>query len=153
MQMETSARCRAFAALARRGYVEMTMRPSPSTPHVTGDNCGRPSARVVTNMPRWRGRMKSSNASRSTRRAVAIFGDTRLLGPAQHRDTPRTASAFARRLVQDRLGGLDDDSLAVDSTGTVDDQAVVTAVRRGPQQAHIGASGHVRRRCPAGADD
>ena len=39
---------RRLVALARSGYVETTSRPSASTPPVTGESCGRPSARVVT---------------------------------------------------------------------------------------------------------
>ena len=49
------------------------MRPSGSTPHETGDNCGRPSRRVVASRPRWRGRRNSTSSSRSTVRAVAYF--------------------------------------------------------------------------------
>ena len=65
---------RRLVALARSGYVEMTIRPSASTPPVTGESCGRPSARVVTRIRWWRVRTKSSSSSRSTRVFVAIWG-------------------------------------------------------------------------------
>src|SRR5689334_23984500 len=59
----------------------MTMRPSSSTPPVTGDVCGRPSARWVTSTMECRGRTKSSSASRSTSVLVAIWrGISVLLG-------------------------------------------------------------------------
>src|SRR3954469_21273299 len=49
------------------------MRPSPSTPAVTGESCGVPSARVVDRIIRCRGRRNSSSSFRSTRSAVAIL--------------------------------------------------------------------------------
>ncbi len=42
---------RALRVLARSGYVAMTIRPSPSTPQVAGEACGRPSLRVVITIP------------------------------------------------------------------------------------------------------
>jgi hypothetical protein len=48
------------------------IRPPASTPHVTGDACGRPPARVVIAIAWWRGRMKSSSSSRLTVVLVAI---------------------------------------------------------------------------------
>ena len=48
------------------------IRPPASTPHVTGDACGRPSARAVITIAWWRSRMKSSSSSRLTAVLVAI---------------------------------------------------------------------------------
>ena len=67
---------RALRILARSGYVEIMIRPPVSTPHVTGDACGRPSARVVSTIAWWRGRMKSISSSRLTVVLVAIWGLT-----------------------------------------------------------------------------
>src|SRR3954468_13049798 len=50
-------RFRAFAAVSR---VLTTTRPSASTPTVTGESCGEPSARVVARTARWFVRRKSS---------------------------------------------------------------------------------------------
>ena len=50
----------------------MTRRPPSSTPPVTGDACGRPSARCVITTIWWRGRTKSSRPSRSTSVFVAM---------------------------------------------------------------------------------
>ena len=55
----------------------MTRRPAASTPPVTGDACGRPSARVVISTMWCRGRANSSSPSRSTvgvRRDAACHG-------------------------------------------------------------------------------
>src|SRR5688572_11860203 len=59
----------------------MTMRPSASTPHVFGEDWGRPSLRVVIRMARCRGRRNSSSASRSTGLLVAMVRATRRAFP------------------------------------------------------------------------
>ena len=71
---DAAGRRRRLLAFARSGYVETTIRPSASTPPVTGETWGRPSARVVTSTRWWRLRTKSSSCSRSTRSAVAMRG-------------------------------------------------------------------------------
>src|SRR4051794_26738282 len=51
------------------------MRTTPSAiPMVTGESCGRPSARVVMRMPWWRGATNASIPARSTVVAVATVG-------------------------------------------------------------------------------
>src|SRR5689334_9906563 len=55
----------------------MTIRPSGSTPPVTGDACGLPSDRLVIRIIRWRGRTKSSRSSRLTLVFVAMVRGTR----------------------------------------------------------------------------
>lgn len=67
----------ALRVLARSGYVETTIRPASSTPHVSGDPWGRPSARVVSRIARCRGRTKSSNSASSTAVLLAILGAIR----------------------------------------------------------------------------
>jgi hypothetical protein len=61
-------------AFARCGYVDTTIRPSPSIPQVTGDIWTPPVTRRVVRIARWRGRRNSISASRSTRSAVAVRG-------------------------------------------------------------------------------
>ena len=57
-----------------RGYVDTTMRPSPSTPHVTGDSCGRRRA-GSSRASRGDGSAGTrASSSRSTVRAVAMLG-------------------------------------------------------------------------------
>src|SRR4051812_39068157 len=50
------------------------MRPDSSTPPLTGDACGLPSARSVMSSMRWRGRTNSSSSSSPTSVFVAMFG-------------------------------------------------------------------------------
>src|SRR5215469_11983545 len=51
----------------------MTIRPSASTPHVTGDAWGLPSLRAVITIAWCRVRMKPSNSFRVTTVFVATF--------------------------------------------------------------------------------
>src|SRR6478735_1058492 len=50
------------------------MCPPASTPPLTGDACGLPSARSVMSSMRWRGRTNSSSSSTPTSVFVAMFG-------------------------------------------------------------------------------
>ena len=50
------------------------MCPPSSTPPLTGDACGLPSARSVMSSMRWRGRTNSSSSSSPTSVFVAMFG-------------------------------------------------------------------------------
>src|SRR3954464_13633970 len=51
----------------------MTSLPSASTPHVTGESCGPPSAFVVSRIARWRVDRNSTTAARSTVSLVAML--------------------------------------------------------------------------------
>ena len=50
------------------------MCPPSSTPPLTGEACGLPSARSVMSSMRWRGRTNSSSSSSPTSVFVAMFG-------------------------------------------------------------------------------
>ena len=78
-----------------RGRSRSTIRPSASTPPVTGESWGRPSARVVTRTRWWRVRTKSSSSSRSTRVFVAMRGMAATVAAPGDRRASRKCSPLA----------------------------------------------------------
>src|SRR5579859_1622935 len=67
---EACGRWRRFLVLTAVSRVLISTRPSSSTVHVTGDNCGLPSDREVARTARWWTRRKSAARPVSTSGAV-----------------------------------------------------------------------------------
>src|ERR1035438_9975566 len=72
MQMLTWGSRRVLLVLARCGYVDTTMRPSGSTPQLTGESCGvDPEGRIVVST--YPQRAKTSNTRRDPQVSICIL--------------------------------------------------------------------------------
>ena len=88
------------------------MWPPSSTPPLTGDACGLPSARSVMSSMRWRGRTNSSSSSSPTSVFVAMFGamtSSCPTAPSWPRAPAHSRTPDNDRVVTEHFNGLEKD--------------------------------------------